>query len=310
MIKADKAIITCAVTGAVHLPCQSDHLPITPDQIVEESVAAAEAGASIIHLHARDPISGEPTTDPDVYAAFLSRIKQQTSAIVNITTGQPGTFEERMLAPEKFAPELCSFNMGPMNAALFALLPRFENKLKFPWERQFMEMSKSMNTVNTFENMEYIARELGDKRGVRFEFECFDIGHLHSLRFIADQGWVKPPFFIQSIYGFVGGLGADPAHVLHMKQTADQLFADQYYWSNLAAGRNQMAFVTLGAILGGNVRVGMEDSLWAAKGQPAKSNADQVRRIRRILEDLSIEIAAPDEARAMLQTKGADRVNF
>ncbi|WP_374596555.1 3-keto-5-aminohexanoate cleavage protein [Sphingosinicella sp.] len=310
MIHANKAIITCAVTGAVHLPCQSDYLPITPDQIVEESVAAAEAGAAIIHLHARDPHTGRPTTDPDVYGQFLPRIKQQTNAILNITTGQPGTFEERMLAPMRFAPELCSFNMGPMNAALFALLPKYEKRVKHAWEREFMAMTKSLNTVNTFENMEYIARELGEKRGVRFEFECFDIGHLHSLRFIADQGWIKPPFFIQSIYGFVGGLGAHPAHVLHMKQTADELFGDQYYWSNLAAGRNQMKFITLGAILGGNVRVGLEDSLWEARGIPARSNADQVRRIRRILEDLSIDIATPDEARAMLGTKGADKVDF
>lgn len=310
MIHAKKAIITCAVTGAVHFPCQSEYLPITPDQIVEESVAAANAGAAIIHLHARDPRDGRPTTDPDVYGQFLSRIKQQTDAVINITTGQPGTFQERMLAPERFAPEICSFNLGPMNAALFAMVPRYEGKFKHPWERELMAMTKNFNTVNTFENMEYIARELGEKRGVRFEFECFDIGHLHTLRFIADQGWVKPPFFIQSVYGFVGGLGALPAHVLHMKQTADELFGDQYYWSNLAAGRNQMKFVTLGAILGANVRVGIEDSLWEGKGQPAKSNADQVRRIRRILEDLSIEIATPDEARAMLGTKGADKVNF
>jgi uncharacterized protein (DUF849 family) len=310
MIKPDKAIITCAITGAVHMPCMSDHLPITPDEIVAEALGAAAEGAAIIHLHARDPKDGRPTTDPQVYEQFLPRIKQQSDAIINITTGQPGTFEERMLAPMRFAPEICSFNLGPMNAGLFALLPKFKDRLKHDWERQFMEMSKDFNTRNTFANMESIARELGEKRGVKFEFECFDISHLHTLRFIADLGWVKPPFFIQSVYGFVGGLGPNPAHVLHMKQTADELFGDQYYWSNLAAGRHQMKLVTMGAILGAHVRVGMEDSLWSGKGQPARSNAEQVRRIRRILEELSIDIATPDEARVMLQTKGADKVSF
>jgi uncharacterized protein (DUF849 family) len=310
MKHSDKAIITCAVTGAVHMPCMSDHLPITPEQIANEAVAAAQAGAAMIHLHARDPETGKPTTDPEVYRRFIVPIKERCDAIINITTGQPGTFEQRMQAPLRFAPEVCSFNMGPMAVGLFALLPKFRDRIKYDWEPEFMKMSKGFITENNFETMEYICRELGEARGVRFEFECFDISHLHTLEFIWKLGWVKPPFFIQSVYGFVGGLGPLASHVLHMKQTADELFGDNYYWSNLAAGRHQMRLVTLGAILGGHVRVGMEDSLWYGKGRPARSNADQVARIRRILEELSIDIATPEDAREILQTKGQDRVDF
>lgn len=310
MIHSDKVIITCAITGAVHMPCMSENLPITPEQIADSAAAAAEAGAAMIHLHARDPDTGRPTTDPEIYAQFIRPIKERCDAIINITTGQPGTFEERMQAPLQFAPEVCSFNMGPMAVGLFALQPKFQDKIKHDWEAEFMQMSKGFITENNFQTMEYICKELGEKRDVRFEFECFDISHLHSLKFIWDLGWVKPPFFIQSVYGFVGGLGPLPSHVLHMKQTADELFGDNYHWSNLAAGRHQMSLITLGAILGSHVRVGMEDSLWYGKGRPAKSNAEQVGRIRRILEELSIDIATPDEAREILQTKGQHRVNF
>lgn len=306
-----KAIITCAVTGAVHMPCMTDYLPITPDEITKAAVDAADAGAAIIHLHARDPETGKPTPDVDVYGQFLPRIKQQCDAIINITTGQPDcTFEERLAAPLKFEPEICSFNMGPMNVGLFALYDRYKDKITHDWERRFLTETKAATMINSFANMEYIGEELGRKRGVRFEFECFDIGHLHSLRFILDQGWVKPPLFIQSVYGFIGGLQPDPKHVMHMKQTADDLFGDQYQWSNLAAGRHQMKIVTMGAILGGNVRVGLEDSIWFDRGELARSNADQVWRIRRILKELNIEVATPDEAREILQTKGADKVNF
>ncbi len=311
MKKVEKAIITCAVTGAVHMPCMSEYLPITPDQIVEAAVEAAEAGAAIIHLHARDPKTGKPTPDVDVYGDFLPRIKQRCDAIINITTGQPDcSFEERLAAPMKFAPEICSFNMGPLNVGLFAMYERYKDKIQHDWERRFLTETKAATMINSFANMEYIGKELGEKRGVRFEFECFDIGHLHSLKFILDQGWVKPPLFIQSVYGFLGGLQPDPKHVLHMKQTADDLFGDQYYWSNLAAGRNQMKIITMGAILGANVRVGLEDSLWMDRGRLAKSNAEQVARIRRILNELGIDTATPDEARAMLQTKGSQNVNF
>lgn len=311
MRKAEKAIITCAVTGSVHTPTMSPYLPITPDQIVDESLAAAEAGAAIVHLHARDPDNGRPVPDPEVYAQFLPRIKQDSDVIVNITTGGTSSFsfEDRMAAPLEFSPEITSFNMGPLATGTFMMLEKFK-EFKYDWEEQFLAGSKSNVFSNTFENMEYIAKELGDKRGVRFEFECFDIGHLHSLRALVDMGWVKPPLFIQSVYGFLGGIGADPEHVHSMKQTADRLFGDDYYWSNLAAGKHQMKVITMGAIMGAHVRVGLEDSLWYGKGEMAKSNAEQVGRVRRILEELSIDIATPDEAREMLQTKGSSQVSF
>jgi uncharacterized protein (DUF849 family) len=317
MIKPDKAIITCAITGAVHMPCMSPYLPVTPDQIVDEAIAAAEAGAAIIHLHARDPATGMPTTDVEVYRQFLPRIKRGCNAIINITTGQPSlketpeeVFQARLAAPREFAPEICSFNMGPMNVGIFALKEKFKDRIKYDWERYFFDRTKGFTMINSYETMERFARELGEERGVRFEYECFDISHLHTLKFIVDRGWVKPPLFIQSVYGFLGGLQANPKHVLHMRQTADDLFGDQYHWSNLAAGKDQMRIITMGAIMGAHVRVGLEDSLWYGRGEMARSNADQVRRIRRILEELSIDIASPEEARRMLQTKGADKVNF
>jgi len=302
----------------VHMPCMSPHLPITPRQIADEAVAAAEAGAAIVHLHARDPKTGIPTTDVEVYREFVTDIKRRSNVIINITTGQPAfsartpeeVFQARLAAPAELSPELCSFNLGPLNVGLWALRDKYGAAATHDWERMLLEQTKSWTVVNNFEMIERFAYELGEKRNVRFEFECFDLGHLHTLKFILDRGWVKPPLFIQSCYGFLGALQCHPKHVLHMHQTAEDLFGDQYYWSNLAAGSNQMRLVTMGAILGGHVRVGLEDSLWYGKGQLAVSNADQVRRVRRILEELSIEIATPDEARAMLGTKGADQVAF
>jgi uncharacterized protein (DUF849 family) len=316
MAKRRKVIITCAITGAAHTPCMSPHLPLTPEQIAEEAIAAAEAGAAIIHLHARDPRDGFPTTDPDVYGQFLRPIKAGCDAIINITTGQPdrealtnpdpkAMFNRRIAAALRFEPELCSFNMGPFNPGLWAYVDRYEGQFRYDWERPFMAATKGITMINSYANMEHIARELGEQRGIRFEFECFDIGHLHTLRFIMDRGWIKPPVLVQSIFGFPGGLGADPKHVLHAKQTADDLFGDDYEWSCLAAGASQMQIVTMAAILGGHVRVGLEDSLWIGRGELAKSNAEQVRRIRRILDELSIDVATPDEARQILQTKGS-----
>ncbi len=321
MRKRHKVIVTCAITGAAHTPCMSPYLPITPQQIADEAIAAAKAGAAIIHLHARDPEDGFPSTDPEHYREFLGAIDAGCDAIINITTGQPdrlavthpdarALFERRLAAPKEFAPELCSFNMGPMNPGLWALADRFEGRFKYPWEGGFMRATRGITMINSYENMEQIARELGDERGVRFEFECFDIGHLHTLKFILDQGWIKPPLLIQSVFGFLGGLAADPKHVLHAKQTADELFGDDYHWSCLAAGANQIAIVTLAAILGGHVRVGLEDSLWDGPGKLACSNADQVKRICRILADLSIEVATADEAREMLQTKGREHTRI
>jgi uncharacterized protein (DUF849 family) len=327
MRKTNKVIITSATTGAMHMPVMSPHLPITPDQIVADSVAAAEAGAAIVHLHARDPETGCPVTDPAVYGQYLPRIKQLSDVIINITTGQPairrkadGSFdvktqwhdvlEERLAAPRQFEPEITSFNMGPMNAANWMLGLKYDfNKLS-DWEKLFVMGTKDLTMQNTFASMERIAKELGQERGVVFEYECFDIGHLYSLKMLETMGWVKPPYFIQSVFGFLGGIGTNPKHVFHFKETADELFGDDYIWSCLAAGKAQIPMITQGALLGSSVRVGLEDSLWYGKGQLAKSSAEQVGRIRRILEELGLEIATPDEARAILGTKGADNVNF
>lgn len=316
MKKTGKVIITSATTGAMHMPCMSPYLPLTPQQIVEDSLKAADAGAAIIHLHARRPEDGMPTTDVNVYEAFLKPLKERTNAIINITTGQPhfGTPEEvieaRLAAPLKFSPEMCSFNMGPMNPAPWVLMDKLKDKTIHEWEMKFMEASKRMTMINTYTVMERIAKELGEERGVVFEYECFDIGHLYALALIAERGWVKPPFFIQSIFGFIGGLGTEADHLMHFRQTADRLFGDDYYWSVLAAGKDQIRMTTIGAAMGSQVRVGMEDSLWAGKGELARSSADQVRRIRTVLEQLSLEIATPDEARAILGTKGAQNVGF
>lgn len=321
MKRRDKVIITCAITGAAHTPSMSPYLPITPEQITEHALEAAEAGAAMIHLHAREPKDGFPTTDPDVYAQFLKPIKDGCNAIINITTGQPdrqvvqdgdsaALFQRRLAAPRKFAPEVCSFNLGPMIPGVWALVDRFEGRWKYDWEKPFLAATKHITMTNTYAGMEQIANELGRDRGVRFEFEAFDIGQLHTLRYIADQGWVKPPFFIQSVMGFPGGLAATPDHIVHMKETADKLFGDDYSWSCLAAGKDQMSAITTAALLGGHVRVGLEDSLWYGRGELAKSNADQVRRIRRILEELSLEIATPDEAREIIGTKGADKTHI
>jgi uncharacterized protein (DUF849 family) len=314
--KREKVIITCAITGAAHTPTMSPYLPITPEHIAEEAVAAAEAGAAMIHLHARDPEDGFPTTDPEIYRQFLVPIQERCDAIINITTGQPdrqvivdgdagALFQRRLLAPKVFSPEVCSFNLGPMIPGVWAIADRFVGKYKYDWEEDFLRATKHVTMTNTYAGMEQIAVELGQERGIKFEFEAFDIGQLHTLRYIMDQGWVEPPLLIQSVMGFPGGLAATTEHIVHMKQTADELFGDDYHWSCLAAGKDQIRAVTTAAILGGHVRVGLEDSLWYGKGELAKSNADQVRRIRRILEELSLEIASPDEAREMLATKGA-----
>ncbi len=306
-----KVIITCAVTGGVHTPSMSPYLPLTPDEISKEAVAAAEAGASILHLHARDPKDGRPTPDPEVFMAFLPRIKQQTDAVVNITTGGGlgMSLEERLAAAFRAKPEMTSLNMGSMNFGLYPAADKIK-EWKHGWERPYLESTKDFIFRNTFGDLEYIMKELGEGCGVRFEFECYDVGHLYNLAHMVDRGLVEPPFFIQTIFGILGGIGADPAHLMHMRETANKLFGDNYQWSVLAAGRHQMSFVTQAAIMGGNVRVGLEDSLYIGAGELAKSNADQVAKIRRIIEDLSLEVATPTEAREMLHLKGGDRVAF
>jgi len=311
MAAKSKVIITCAVTGSIHTPTMSPHLPLTPDEIARQAIDAAEAGAAILHLHARDSKDGRPTPDPEVFMQFLPRIKQATNAVVNITTGggHGMSLQERLAAPLKAKPEMCSLNMGSMNFGLYPMLQRYK-QWTHDWEPKYLEASRDFIFRNTFKDIETILKELGEGCGTRFEFECYDVGHLYNLAHFVDRGLVKPPMLVQTIFGILGGIGADPENLAHMKRIADKLFGDQYYWSILAAGRHQMPLVTMGAIMGGNVRVGLEDSLYLGKGQLAQSNAEQVRKIRGILENLSLKIATPDEARAALQLKGGDQVAF
>jgi uncharacterized protein (DUF849 family) len=307
----DKVIISCAITGSIHTPTMTPHLPITADQIAKNAIGAAEAGAAIIHLHARDPKTGRPTPDPEAFMAFLPRIKQACKAVVNITTGggHGMTLEERIAAARRAQPEMCSLNMGSMNFGLYPMLNRYES-WQHDWEPQYLENSRDFIFRNTYKDIESILKEVGEGFGTRFEFECYDVGHLYNLAHMLDRKLVRPPLFVQLIFGILGGIGAEPDNLLHMKRTADRLFGRDYRFSILAAGRHQMRLGTMGAVLGGNVRVGIEDSIYIGKGQLARSNAEQVERIRMILEGLSLEVATPDEARAMLALKGADRVAF
>jgi uncharacterized protein (DUF849 family) len=309
--KRRKVVITCAVTGSVHTPTMSPYLPITPDQIVADAVAAAEAGATVLHLHARNPADGKPTPDPNVFMQFLPRIKQQTAAVINITTGGSTnmTLEQRLAAPLRAKPELCSLNLGSMNFGMFQMASRY-TEWQYDWEKPYLEGTRDLIFRNTFRDIETILRDLGEGCGTRFEFECYDVGHLYTLAHFVEAGLAKPPLFVQMIFGIMGGIGAEIDHLVHMKRTADRLFGDDYVWSVLGAGRHQMPFCTQGVIMGGNVRVGLEDSLSIGPGQLAKSNADQVRKVRRIIEELSLEVATPEEARTMLALKGAGQVAF
>jgi uncharacterized protein (DUF849 family) len=305
-----KAIITCAVTGSIHTPSMSPYLPVTPDEIAEQAIEAVEAGAAVLHLHARDPIDGRPSPDPALYMQFLPRIKQQTDAIINITTGgAPGFSEDdRMAGPLAASPEMTSLNMGSMNFGFWPLADKFD--WKHEWERELMLGSKRFPANHNFALIERIMTELGKGHGTRFEYECYDIGHLYSVKHFADLGLIKPPFLIQGIFGILGGLGAELENFFLMKQTADRLFGDDYIMSCFAVGRPQMKFLAQCALVGGSVRVGLEDSLYIGKGELAVSNAQQVRKVRQILDALDIPIATPEEAREILGTKGGDRVAF
>ena len=306
-----KVIITCAVTGSIHTPTMSPHLPITPDDIVAASVEAADAGAAIIHLHARDPSTGKPSPDPRLFMEFLPGIKQQTDAVMNISTGGglAMTLEQRLEAAHAAQPELCSLNMGSMNFGLYHIADKYPT-WQHPWERNYLEATRDGIVSNTFGQIERIIREVGMRYGTRFEFECSDISHLYTLAHFLDRKLLTPPLFVQTIFGLLGGIGAEPEDLLHMRRTADRLFGNDYHWSILAAGRHQMNLCTIGAIMGGNVRVGLEDSLYIGKGALAQSNAEQVAKIRRIMEELSLEIATADEARQMLTLKGGNEVAF
>ncbi|WP_114857181.1 3-keto-5-aminohexanoate cleavage protein [Azospirillum brasilense] len=306
-----KVIISCALTGSIHTPTMSDALPVTPDEIVEQGVGAAEAGAAILHLHARDPRTGQPTPDPAVFMQFLPRLKQSTDAVLNITTGGSlnMTVQERLAAPLQARPEMCSLNMGSMNFGIFPLADRYQG-WKHDWEEPYLRSTDDFIFRNTFRDIAYILEHLGEGCGTRFEFECYDVGHLYNLAHFVDRGLVKPPFFVQTIFGILGGIGAEQRNLVFMRETADRLFGTDYEWSVLAAGRHQIPFTTMAAVMGGNVRVGLEDSLYLSKGRLARNSAEQVAKIRRILEELSLEVATPAEARAMLALKGADQVAF
>lgn len=307
----DKIIISCAVTGSVHTPSMSPHLPLAPGQIAEQAIEAAEAGAAILHLHARDPGDGRPTADPRVFDQFVPRIRDATDAVINITTGGSTrmTLEERLAYPLQAKPEMCSLNMGSMNFSIHPAARKI-HEWRYDWERPYIEGMEDLIFRNTFRDIKRILNVLGEDCGTRFEFECYDVGHLYNLAHFMDEGLVKGPLFIQMIGGILGGIGPDPENLVFMKTTADRLFGNSYRFSVLGAGRHQMPLLTVGAVLGGNVRVGLEDSLYLGRGQLARSCAEQVRKIRRILQELSLEIATPDEARAMLGLKGAGAVAF
>jgi uncharacterized protein (DUF849 family) len=306
-----KVIISCAVTGAVHTPSMSPYLPITPDEIARQAIEAADAGAAVLHLHARDPQTGKPTPEPRVFMQFLPIIKQGTDAIVNITTGggQGMSLAERLAAPLQASPELCSLNMGSMNFGMYPMLARY-TEFKHEWEAAHLEASRDWIFRNTFKDIEAILQQLGKGCGTRFEFECYDSGHLYTLAHFLDRKLVQPPLFVQSIFGILGGTGADCDNLLHAKRIADKLFGADYCWSVMAAGRHQIPCITMGALNGSNVRVGLEDSLYAGRGKLARSNAEQVRLIRSVLELLSLDVATPAEARQILQLKGSANVRF
>ncbi len=310
MAKNRKVIITCAVTGAIHTPSMSPYLPVTPEEIADAAIGAAEAGAALVHVHARNPVTGKPDQSPEAFEPFLKVIKQRSNCVINITTGGSPTMgvEERLRPCAVLKPEVASLNMGSMNFGLYPMLNRFK-EFKHDWEYPYLEGSKDRIFKNTFQDIENILTTCAEN-GTRFEIECYDIGHLYTLAHFVDRGLVKPPFFVQSVFGILGGIGPHPEDVAHMKRTADRLFGDAYHWSVLGAGRHQLPIAAMAVSMGGNLRVGLEDSLWLGPGQLAKSNADQVRAARMIVEGLGLEIATPDDARAALQLKGADKVAF
>ena len=310
MAKSGKVIITCAVTGAIHTPSMSPHLPVTPEEIVEDAAAAAEAGAAIIHLHARNPEDGRPDQTPEAFGRFLPILKQRTPAVLNLTSGGSPymSVEERAAPAAEFKPEIASLNMGSMNFGLYHMLDRYPD-LKHDWEREHLENSRDLVFRNSFKDIEYVLRTCGEA-GTRFEFECYDISHLYNLAHFLDRGLVRPPLLVQSVFGLLGGIGPHPEDVVHMKRTADRLFGDALRWSVLGAGRNQLTIANMAIAMGGNVRVGLEDSLWIGPGRLARSSAEQVEAIRSMIERVGLSVATPDEARDILDLKGMHEVAF
>lgn len=309
--KPNKVIITCAVTGAIHTPTMSQYLPLTPQDIANQAIDAAKAGAAILHLHARDPKDGRPSADPDIFAEILAPIKAATDAVINITSGGSTkmTMAERLAPPLRFKPEMASLNMGSMNFSIHPVASKIKD-WKYDWELAYVEGTEDTIFRNTFRDIRYILKELGEGCGTKFEFECYDVGHLYNLAHFVDAGLVKPPFFIQTIFGILGGIGPDTQNVTFMRETANRLFGNDYHWSVLGAGRHQMPLLTHAAVMGANVRVGLEDSIYLSRGKIAESNAAQVKKIRLLLEELGLEIATPTEARTMLALKGNDKVSF
>ena len=304
-------IITCAPTGGIHTPTMSPHLPVTPDEIATAAIEAAEAGAAIIHLHARNPETGQPDPRPELFGDFMPKIAAGCDAVLNVSTGGGlgMTREQRLRAAVSTSPEMASLNVGSLNFGIFPMLAKYSS-WKHEWEPEFLEMTRDFVFKNTFADLEYVVKELGQGHGTKFEFECYDLGHLYNLAWLIDQGWLEPPFFVQMVFGILGGVGADLDNLVHMHTIADKLFGGSYEWSVLAAGRHQMTFATEAALLGGNLRVGMEDSLYIGPGELTPSNAHQVRKIRSIIETLGFEVATPDEARQRLALKGAANVGF
>jgi uncharacterized protein (DUF849 family) len=304
-------IVTCAPTGGIHTPTMSPHLPITPDEIATAAIEAAQAGAAIIHLHARNPETGQPDPRPELFQEFMPQISQACDAVLNVSTGGGlgMSREERLRAAVATSPEMASLNVGSLNFGIFPMLDKY-SQWKYDWEPAFLEMTRDFIFRNTFADIEYVVKELGQGHGTKFEFECYDLGHLYNLAWLIDQGWIEPPFFVQMVFGVLGGVGADLDNLMHMHTIAEKLFGDSYEWSVLAAGRHQMSFATQAAMLGGNLRVGMEDSLFIGPGELTPSNAAQVTKIRGIVESLGYEIATPDQARARLGLKGASHVTF
>jgi uncharacterized protein (DUF849 family) len=312
MAVTQKVIITCALTGSGHTPSMSPHLPYTAEQVVDQGVAAAEAGAAVLHLHAREAKDGRPTADPAVFAEYAKGIKQRSDVVISISSGGGTgmTVEERLKGVLELRPELCTLNLGTMNYGSFPMIDRYRGRFEFGWEEPYLESTRAEPFVSTYADIEYMLKVVGPETGTRFEAEAYDTSHLYTLAYYLDKGLVQPPVFVQTIFGTMGGIGPDVDHIVHMKRTADRLLGDAYQWSTLGAGRYQMGIVTAAAIMGSHVRVGLEDSLYLGKGQLAESNADQVRKIRGILEALSLEIATPAEARDMLGLKGLASVGY
>lgn len=310
MTPTRKVIITCAVTGSIHTPSMSPYLPVTPQEIASASIAAAQAGASIVHLHARDPRDGKPTQDPQLFKEILTQVQGNTDAVLNITTGGAPSMEveERLQPALQLKPEIASLNMGSMNFGLYEMLDRYK-EWRHDWEKPYLAGSEDRVFRNTFKDIAYVLESCAGN-GTRFELECYDIGHLYTAAHFLDRKLIEPPLFIQSVFGIRGGIGAHPEDVLHMRRTADRLFGDTYEWSVLGAGSSQMKVASQSVVMGGHARVGLEDSLWIGKGILAQSNREQVEKVRRLIEEAGFDVATPAQARSMLKLKGRDNVAF